>query len=284
MTYFGFLAFFLLIPLLLLGLLHILDRRRGRMLPLSMQYAPPLAALFILVVLAVVYTTPWDNYLVATRVWWYDPELVTGLVLGWVPIEEYTFFVLQTLFTGLWTIFLARRIGNSLIPDETDRDSGGLVRLGSVCVGGLLWIGSVWLLIGNWKPGTYLGLELAWALPPILLQLSFGADLLWRHRKLVLWSLLPTTIYLCICDAIAINSGTWTIDPQQSTGILIGNLPIEEILFFLVTNMLVVFGLTLFLEQTTHQRLPLKVQLWFQNLIGQKAASTSSTPINSAKM
>jgi len=273
MTYFGFLALFLLTPLVLLCLVYSWDQRRGRQLPHSLQYGPPLLALFILVVLAVLYTTPWDNYLVATRVWWYDPQLVTGLVLGWVPIEEYTFFVLQTLFTGLWTIFLARRIGRSLIPSEVDGQSGSPVRFWSVCIGGLLWIGSIWLLIGNWKPGTYLGLELVWVLPPILLQLGFGADLLWRHRKLVLWSLLPTTIYLCICDAIAIDSGTWTIDPQQSTGILVGNLPVEEILFFLVTNILVVFGLTLFLEQTTHQRLPLKVQSWIQNLIGQKATT-----------
>ena len=50
---------------------------------------------------AVLYTTPWDNYLVATGVWWYDPHLVAGLVLGWVPIEEYTFFILQTLAMGL---------------------------------------------------------------------------------------------------------------------------------------------------------------------------------------
>ena len=61
-------------------------------------------------IIALLYTTPWDNYLVATGVWWYDPALVTGLTLGWVPIEEYTFFILQTLLAGLWLAFLARRL------------------------------------------------------------------------------------------------------------------------------------------------------------------------------
>ena len=61
------------------------------------------------VLLAVVYTTPWDNYLVATGVWYYDPQLVSGIVLGWVPIEEYTFFVLQTILTSLVLLFVARR-------------------------------------------------------------------------------------------------------------------------------------------------------------------------------
>jgi lycopene cyclase domain-containing protein len=59
-------------------------------------------------VIAVVYTTPWDNYLVATGVWWYDPQLVTGLVLGWVPIEEYTFFIVQPILAGLWLLMLMR--------------------------------------------------------------------------------------------------------------------------------------------------------------------------------
>ncbi|MEZ4642189.1 MAG: hypothetical protein R3E31_05515 [Chloroflexota bacterium] len=40
------------------------------------------------------------------------------------------------------------------------------------------------LLIG-WQPGNYLALELGWALPYIMLQLFFGADILWRQRRLV---------------------------------------------------------------------------------------------------
>lgn len=61
-------------------------------LPVSLGYAAPGRALLLHVVLAVVYTAPWDNYLVATGVWSYNPGLVTGVTLGWVPIEEYTFF------------------------------------------------------------------------------------------------------------------------------------------------------------------------------------------------
>ena len=66
-------------------------------------------AIGIHILLALIYTTPWDNYLVATGVWYYNPQLVTGIVFGYVPIEEYTFFVLETLFAGLWWWFLARR-------------------------------------------------------------------------------------------------------------------------------------------------------------------------------
>ena len=71
---------------------------------------PPWAVLWGHVLIALIWTTPWDNYLVATRVWWYDPALVTGLTLGWVPIEEYTFFVVQTLMAGLWLLAWMRRL------------------------------------------------------------------------------------------------------------------------------------------------------------------------------
>jgi lycopene cyclase domain-containing protein len=50
------------------------------------------------------------------------------------------------------------------------------------------------------------------------------------------------TLYLWIADAIAIRLGIWSIDPRLSTGIIILGLPIEEAIFFLVTNLLVITG------------------------------------------
>lgn len=44
-----------------------------------------------------------------TGVWWYDGDLVIGTVLGCVPPQEYTFFVLQTLLMGLRLLWLAPR-------------------------------------------------------------------------------------------------------------------------------------------------------------------------------
>ena len=58
------------------------------------------AALLMISLVAVLYTTIWDNYLVSNRIWWYDPNLVTGITLGWVPIEEYLFFILETFLVG----------------------------------------------------------------------------------------------------------------------------------------------------------------------------------------
>lgn len=250
MTYFGFLALFLGIPIATLIGIEIYDKRHGRPLPARLQNWPAYAAIFLHVVLALVYTTPWDNYLVATRVWWYDPSLVTGFVIGWVPIEEYTFFILQPILGGLWLLFLARRI--RVAAEGELRPS---LRWFTMVALGVVWLTAVIILVGRWQPGTYLGLELAWALLPIMLQFGFGADILWRYRKLVFWTLVPLTLYLSAADSLAIGWETWTINPAQSTGILIGNLPVEELVFFLLTNTLISFGITLILAEESHARL-----------------------------
>ena len=59
-------------------------------------------------------------------------------------------------------------------------------------------------------------------------------------------TIVTATAYLAGTDALAINAGTWTIDPAQSTGIMLGGvLPIEEFVFFLLITVLVTWGLTL---------------------------------------
>jgi lycopene cyclase domain-containing protein len=235
-----FLVYFLLVPLILLSLLALWDRKRSSSFPPALQGHSPMKILGLLIVIALVYTTPWDNYLVATRVWWYNPKLVMGIMLGWVPLEEYLFFVLQPLMIGLWLLLLARRLS---IPSE---NNGRSVRLIAVGLASAIWIVAVAILLTGWQPGTYLALELAWALPPIILQLIFGADILLRHRRLVLLTIVPVTLYLSLADTVAIAGGTWTIDPAQSLGVLLGGiLPIEEFVFFLLTTVLVTFGLVL---------------------------------------
>ncbi len=254
MTYFGFLAVFLGIPIALLALIARLDAQRGRRLPAALSTWPPYAVIGIHCLVALLYTTPWDNYLVATRVWWYHPELVTGIVIGWVPIEEYTFFVLQPILTGLWLFFLARRI--SLPADPVATRHAGAMRWGGVLVLGVFWIISVGILMTGSQPLTYLALLMAWALPPLMLQVGFGGDILWHYRKLVLLTLIPATIYLCVADALAIQSGTWTINPEQSVNFFVGGLPFEELVFFLMTNVLISVGMTLMLARQSQERAP----------------------------
>jgi lycopene cyclase domain-containing protein len=252
MTYLDFLARFLLVPIIALALLNGWDRQRGKPLPAALQGYAPLKMLAILVVIALVYTTPWDNYLVATGVWWYNPSLVSGIVFGWVPLEEYLFFMLQPILVGLWLLWWARRLPSSPVNSA----HGSRVRFAAVAISGCIWLASVALLLSGWQPATYLALEFVWALPPILIQLFFGADILARQWRLVLLTVVPVTLYLSLADALAISAGTWTIAPAQSLGVFVGGaLPLEEFVFFLLTTVLVTIGLTLGIAEESFGRM-----------------------------
>lgn len=90
-----------------------------------------------------------------------------------------------------------------------------------------------------WGHLTYLGLLLPWALPVIALQWGVGhAALRRRLVPLLLATLLPTG-YLVGSDAVALSQGIWTIHGDRVVGLYLGNVPVEEALFFLLTDLMV---------------------------------------------
>lgn len=99
MTYPLFLLVFLVIPIVLLAIL-LREKIRARWWR---------TAVALTILIALVYTTPWDNYLVASGVWYYDPARVWNIILGYVPLEEYLFFILQPILTALITLALLRQ-------------------------------------------------------------------------------------------------------------------------------------------------------------------------------
>jgi lycopene cyclase domain-containing protein len=251
MTYFGFLLRFLVIPILIFLAITYWDAKRNKQIRDFRNGRAVWMGIAVHVLLAVVYTTPWDNYLVATGVWYYNPDLVTGIVLGFVPIEEYTFFVLETILAGLWWWFLARQLPS---PTGTYQPNRSLVYLTtSVLVA--LWLLFTCLFFFGTANWTYLAIILFWALPPIIIQILFGADILWHYRKLVFWSIFVPGLYLSLMDVVALKDTTWSISPDQTTGILFfGILPLEEAVFFFITNVLLTFGMTLLLANVGQER------------------------------
>lgn len=256
MTYFEFLLRYLVIPILLLFGIYLWRKYRYKLSLHSDNEKTAWFAIAVHVTLALIYTTPWDNYLVATGVWHYNPALVTGIVFGYVPLEEYIFFVLETLFVGLWW-FLMQKVASPVHFKPSSK-----VRFWSSAVLLILWIFSIIIFFSAWKPGTYLSITLLWALPPIILQCAFGADVLWHHRKLLLATVLPISIYLSFVDSLAISATTWTIDPVRSTGLFIGKLPLEEGVFFLITVILITFGVTLMKATQSQERIRNATQKW----------------------
>ncbi len=222
---------------------------------------PRLAALLALMGVATLYTIPWDDHLIALGVWWYQPALLLGPSIGHIPVEEALFFPLQTLLVGVWWMGLSEWVpsmrgamrgatrgamrGATGGRASMERRSG-TGRTIVFALGAAVWIGALALVVERWQPGVYLGWELAWALPPLLLQILLGGDILWRRWGLVSLTLVPAALYLSCVDALALHLRIWTIDPRQSLGLLIGGqLPVEELLFFVATSALIGCGLVL---------------------------------------
>ena len=255
----------MIFPIFLFLALLLFDLYRKKPLPTYFSSFNPVLVILLLVIVAVVWTTPWDNYLVATGVWFYDPTLVTGITIGWVPIEEYTFFIVQTIFTGLFFLLFAKRISSTSNSTVFNWKTRLLIQLPFL----FLWFLAFLIVIINvfgtqfysYKPLDYLSLMIFWLLPPIILQLAFGIDIILKHWKLVFFCILIPSLYLSLTDMVAIFFGTWTISITNSTGILfMGILPIEEIIFFFLTNILVVFGMTLLLSLDSRIRLSYGLQ------------------------
>jgi lycopene cyclase domain-containing protein len=179
-------------------------------------------------------------------------------VLGYVPIEEYTFFVVETILSGLWWWFLARRF--ALTPNPSPTGRRGFVPNKKLVYASAYLLVFAWMIFtclfffGATK-WTYLAITLFWALPAILPQLLFGADILWHYRKLVALAILIPGTYLSLMDIVALKETTWAISPTQTTGILFFRvLPLEEVVFFFITNVLIVFGMTLLLTNVSAGR------------------------------
>jgi lycopene cyclase domain-containing protein len=232
MSYFTFHLIFVLPPILLLAWLQ----------------QPPLAgigskrawlAIPLIALVALIYTTPWDNYLVWREVWQYGVGRVVGTI-GYVPVEEYLFFVLQSVLTGLWLYWLLAR-GSEPLKQEPSLIFRVLLLLFGVV------LSAIGFLMLRSDSTLYLGLILAWSAPVLSLQWGVGTPTLWTMKQSWLIGTLVPTLYLWVIDRIAIGNGIWRISDAYTTGIQLFGLPIEEATFFLVTNLLVVQGLSLLL-------------------------------------
>jgi lycopene cyclase domain-containing protein len=226
-TYLDFHLFFITPPflaLLFIARTRVASRRRVEW-----------AGIGIMVLLALAYTAPWDNYLIARGVWDYAPGSVTRTI-GLAPVEEYMFITLQPIVAGLWLYSLSP-VTPAVSVSTRDRAVGALA-------GVLVGVAGAVLLVES--ATFYMGAILAWAGPVLALQWGFGWSYLWRvRRRLAVGTLVPTA-YFAAADRIAIDIGIWRLSAEHTTGLSVVGLPIEEGAFFLITNLFVVQGLLLY--------------------------------------
>lgn len=97
---------------------------------------------------------------------------------------------------------------------------------------------------------AYLIHLMAWAVPFIVLQLAVLAHHFRSRTWAVLRAVLPPALvvgsYLAVADHLAIREGIWNFGEGKHLGVYVAGVPLEEILFFLLTSLMVSLGLTLF--------------------------------------
>lgn len=204
-------------------------------------------------------TTPWDSYLIKSKIWSYPPSAVIGPTLFSIPAEEYFFFFVQTYITSSLYALCSRPVVHSVYLQP--RSNRKIQLTGAALITGLfLW--SLTLFIQGGK-GTYLALILLWCLPFLLLLWTLA----YTHIVALPWTatVLPVaapTLFLWLVDTFALRRGTWVIEHGTKLGVhLWPHLEIESVLFFalaalaynefvtdreaiffLVTNLMIVFG------------------------------------------
>ncbi len=230
MTYLTFHIRFIVPLILLLWLLLPHTGRRERFARLG---------IITISLIAFAYATPWDNWLVANAIWTYGADRVL-MTIGYVPIEEYLFFILQPILTGLWLYHMS-----TLYEPRWFAKQRTSVRVSGAVVFGIITLLSAALLLAP-PSYRYLAMILVWAAPVLALHWAVGGDQLVRNWRVALAGIIPPTLYLGVVDRFAIGAGVWHITTATSTQIMVFGLPIEELIFFAVTNIMVVQGLLLF--------------------------------------
>ena len=208
MTYADFLLIFLIAPLVAaLVALGVILRRRL----LDRRFVALTGGLALV---ALLYMAPWDHTAAVWGLWTWAPGRTWGLRWWNVPLEEYLFCLLEAL------------LGCALV-------------YAALPLVGLLALGFGAHTAASW---AYLPFLLIWALPVIGVQWALGGRYLWRARMVWAPVALALAAWLSLADAVAIAAGVWRFNPQALLGPALGPVPLEEMLFYLLTALMVTQG------------------------------------------
>lgn len=212
----------------------------------------PAAALALLCGVAFLYTLPWDHFLIRWNVWGYPPGRVMATIWE-VPVEECAFFVIQTVLTGSWYVVIAGSFRADPLNAQENTTKLATRRSTTGAVAGLLVAGTGGLLLTRTST-LYLGMLLAWGGPVLALQWGVSGPLIWARRSSLRLGVGICSAYLWVADRIALSAGIWEIHSTYVTGLAPLGLPIEEALFFLITNLLIVQGLIMLADPASRLR------------------------------
>lgn len=196
-------------------------------------------AAFGLVLLAVlVFTIPWDNLAAKWGIWGFPREKYSFRI-GYLPIEEYLFFLWQSV-----NVMLAVRLLLRALPDWRTHQEGSFTLITLLLLGASLVVWLAMVIPLRWLrrklgPRLNYALHLVWFLPVIYAQWVIAPPIFAAHAGLLGWVTAAFGIYYTLADLVAVRAGLWFFDRKQITGWRLGPLPWEEAAFFFLTSLLV---------------------------------------------
>jgi lycopene cyclase domain-containing protein len=194
---------------------------------------------------SIFYTFPWDRWLLAKRVWWFDASRSSGIAYAGFPLEEALFYVLIIALGGLWTHFLYHRLAPEFGP--TPRQPVGRWAAGVLA----LWLADVAVLLGltRWLPAlTFAAQCLLITLPALALLVALCGDFLWHRRRFIAGAVLVPGLYLSlVAGTFTFGTRLWVVDPRLHLGMLFDMIPVEMPFFYLLASALIALPSTVLL-------------------------------------
>jgi len=196
-------------------------------------------ALGLVLMAVMIFTTPWDNLAAKWGIWGFPRDKYT-LRLGYLPVEEYAFFLLQSV-----NVMLLVRALLGFFPDWQTGQETALGKWTLICLGASVIPWAIVAMNLVWfrrkaGPRVNYAIHLAWFLPVIYVQWILAPLLFLAHAALLALVTAIFGVYYTLADLVAVRAGTWFFDEKQITGVKLGGvLPWEEIAFFFLTSLLV---------------------------------------------
>jgi lycopene cyclase domain-containing protein len=204
--------------------------------------------------MALAFSTLWDNIIASHHVWTYDAKCMKGVLFA-IPYEEYAWFVLHTLLAqALLLRMWAAKPGIASRPDFPSRCHDMKVVVPVVVLLASTMMGIKLCRDGN-NDHLYLGIIMAFMSPVLaFIWAGFAHFFLWAPASYVAAIVLESA-YVITVDQFAISRGIWHIYPGTGVRLplnMFGNtgIQIEQFLIYSLTTVLVVSTLQPFLVIT----------------------------------
>lgn len=200
----------------------------------------------VLVQILTVFSLQWSYVVILRNTRDYQNDAIYTKAFG-IPVEDYLKFGIQTAVTVLWATICSRCYHHW---SKLHVSSPAMFYFIRCSVIGLLVWPIVWgfLNANGLSNGTtyFLGM-IFWTMMPIVAFIWYlaGNYIMHAFTTMAISVLIPT-LYFCYIDHIAIYYRIWDFQPNVVLKICVNNLPIDQILYYIAFNTIIVFILAAF--------------------------------------